>query len=71
MTPTSGAAGRQSHRLVRDARTATPGRSPPAPSFLLRNKNGPHAFTAAQIGRYDTRDTARNAGHARSCPIPG
>jgi hypothetical protein len=33
-----------------------------APNFLMRDKNSPHAFTTAQMGRYDTHDAARNTG---------
>ena len=35
-----------------------------APNFLMRDKNSPHAFTAAQMGRHDTQDTAHNAEQA-------
>ena len=37
-----------------------------APNFLMRDKNSPHAFTAAQMGRHDTGDTDQNAGEASS-----
>ncbi|MFF1482136.1 hypothetical protein ACFVYD_32060 [Streptomyces sp. NPDC058301] len=29
-----------------------------APNALLRDKNSPHAFTAAQMARHDTQHTA-------------
>ena len=35
-----------------------------APNFLLRDKNSPHAFTAAQMGRFDTPDPADHAAEA-------
>lgn len=36
------------------------------PNFLMRDKNSPHAFTAAQMGRHDTEDTDQNAEEASS-----
>jgi Protein of unknown function with HXXEE motif len=34
------------------------------PNVVARDKNSPHAFTAAQMGHYDTQDPARGAGEA-------
>jgi hypothetical protein len=34
------------------------------PNVVARDKNSPHAFTAAQMGPYDTQDPARDAGEA-------
>jgi hypothetical protein len=36
----------------------------PAPDYLMRDKNCPHAFTAAQMGHHDTQDPADHAGEA-------
>jgi hypothetical protein len=36
------------------------------PNLLMRDKNSPHAFTAAQMGRHDTEDTGQNAEEASS-----
>jgi hypothetical protein len=36
-----------------------------APNFLFRNKNSQHAFTAAQMGRFDIEDIDQNAGPAQ------
>jgi hypothetical protein len=32
-----------------------------APNILMRDKDSPHAFTAAQMGRHDTEDTDPDA----------
>jgi hypothetical protein len=38
-----------------------------APNYLMRDRNSPHAFTAAQMG-HDTQDPADHAGEARTRP---
>jgi Protein of unknown function with HXXEE motif len=35
-----------------------------APNVLMRDKNSPHSFTAAQMGHHDTRDSADDAEEA-------
>ena len=35
-----------------------------APNILMRDKNSPHAFTTAQMGRYDTQDSTDDRGQA-------